>query len=294
MDASKPNGDIFSRIRSSYDSLSATNKKIADYVSSSYDEVVFLSASDLAQQLKTSEAAVVRFSQALGYTGFPDLKRELVSYYREQTTPARKVMRYLDNLTPDGSFYQSLVQREMEYLKDSIHTISIEVLWKAVDALCSASHRYVYSTGVNMGLGHYLTYRLNRFRLKTSSESYSGKEVFEKMPQFTSNDVIVNYGFYQPNREHTVLMRYLRDRGIPNILITDSAVPPMVQDADLVLYARRGPFGVFHSLLVPMAVTNALIIGVAERLGDEALASLQTLSELRKTYTFDQRIPFDS
>lgn len=288
MDENKPNGDIFSRIRSCYDSLSATNKKIADFVSSSYDEVVFLSASDLAQQLKTSEAAMVRFSQALGYTGFPDLKRELVGYYREQTTPARKVKRYLEDIASHDELYKTIIEKEIEFLRNSLKTISGDVLWKAVDVLCSATHRYVYCTGVNSGLGHYLSYRLNRFSLKTTTESYAGKEVYEKMPQITQNDVVVNYGFYQPNREHGVLMRYLKDHGIPNILITDSTVPPMVQDADLVLYARRGPFGVFHSLLVPMAVNNALIIGVAERLGEDALESLQTLSDLRKAYAFNQ------
>ncbi|MCK9547554.1 MAG: MurR/RpiR family transcriptional regulator [Sphaerochaeta sp.] len=288
MDENKLNGDIFSRIRSCYHALSATNKKIADFVSSNYDEVVFISASDLAQQLKTSEAAIVRFSQALGYTGFPDLKRELVGYYREQTTPARKVKRYLEAISPDDEFFRAIIEKDIEYLRNSLNTINSDALWKAVDALCSATHRYVYCTGVNSGLGHYLSYRLNRFCLRTSTESYSGKEVYEKMPQITREDVAVIYGFYQPTREYMMLMRYLKDRGIPNILITDSTVPPMVQDADLILYARRGPFGVFHSQLVPMAVNNALITGVAERLQKDALESLQTLSDLRKTYSIDQ------
>ena len=288
MDANKLSGDIFNRIRSCYNGLSATNKRIADFVSSSYDEVIFISASDLAHLLKTSEAAIVRFSQALGYTGFPDLKRELVGHYREQTTPARKVKRYLEDLSLDDQFYKTIIEKDLEYLRISLNTIDCTVLWKAVDSLCSATHRYVYCTGVNSGLGHYLSYRLNRFCLRTTTASYSGKEVYEKMPQITRKDVVVIYGFYQPNREYMVLMRYLKDRGIPNILITDSTVPPMVQDADLVLFAKRGPFGVFHSQLVPMAVNNALITGVAERLGDDALESLQSLSDLRKTYSISQ------
>lgn len=37
-----------------------------------------------------------------------------------------------------------------------------------------------------------------------------------------------------------------------------------------------------------MAITNALIIGVAENLGDRVMASLRELSEIRITYYHDE------
>ena len=62
----------------------------------------------------------------------------------------------------------------------------------------------------------------------------------------------------------------------------------MVRNAHLVLYAKRGPFGVFLSSLVPMAVTNALIIRVAEKLGEKAMEALRELSDIRTTYYHEE------
>jgi hypothetical protein len=62
----------------------------------------------------------------------------------------------------------------------------------------------------------------------------------------------------------------------------------MVRNAQLVLCAKRGPFGVFQSGIVPLAVTNALIIRVAEKLGDKAMESLRELSEIRTSYYHDE------
>ena len=277
-------GEFFRRVNVRYDSLSATNRKIADYVTTRYDEVIFASAAELAAQLDTSEAAIVRFAQSLGYAGFPDLKRELIRHYREQTSPAEKLERYLDSLSPDDEFYSHVVEREIEYLRGSVPTVDGVTFHQAIRRICDAQHRYVYASGVNAALADYLSFRLNRFRLKTTAETDAGKTIFEKFTHLTTNDVVINYSFYQPSREHEILMDFLHKRHIPNVLVTDTNVPPMVRDADLVLYARRGPFGVFHSLIVPMAITNAIVAAVAETLGPAAIEALQELSDIRRNY----------
>ncbi len=276
---------FFQRLRENYQSLSATYKRIGDYVSAKFDEVIFLSVAQLAEELDTSEAAVVRFAQALGYSGFPDLKKELVNYYRDSVTPAKKVESYLDAIGDQSHLYGAMIQQEIEYLQQSVATLDEETFDKAVERLCNAKHRYIYSIGrANEGLATYFSFRLNRFRLRSTPVSEAGKNLFDKFLLFGQEDLVVNYAFYQPTRDSNALMDYLNRNDIPNLLITDSNIPPMVQDADMVLYARRGPYGVFHSLLVPMAITNALVIAVAQKLGNEAIEALQELNRIRRSY----------
>jgi DNA-binding MurR/RpiR family transcriptional regulator len=277
--------EFFRRVRQQYDSLSATHKKIADYISADIDEVIFMSVADIASKLDTSEAAVVRFAQALGYTGFPDLRKELVRYYRENTNPAKKVESYLNYLRDEPRLYARIVQREIEYLQSSVSAIREETFDRAVNAICGAEHRYVFASGAaNVGLATYLSFRLNRFLLRTTPIRETGKNLFDSFILFRPNDIVINYSFYQPTSESIIIMNFVKKNRIPNLLITDTNIPPMIRDADMVLYARRGPFGVFHSLIVPMAITNALIIGVAQKLGSEALDALNDLSQIRKSY----------
>ena len=59
--------------------MSKSFARLADFLLNSYTEASFMTASELAHALNLDAATVVRFSQRLGYTGFPQLQREIRS-----------------------------------------------------------------------------------------------------------------------------------------------------------------------------------------------------------------------
>jgi DNA-binding MurR/RpiR family transcriptional regulator len=65
------------RIRRERPTMSKSFSKLADYLLDSYVEAAFMTASELAHALNLDAATVVRFSQYLGYAGFPELQREI-------------------------------------------------------------------------------------------------------------------------------------------------------------------------------------------------------------------------
>ncbi len=67
------------RIRRERPEMSKSFSKLADFLLDSYVEAAFMTASELAHALNLDAATVVRFSQFLGYTGFPELQREIRS-----------------------------------------------------------------------------------------------------------------------------------------------------------------------------------------------------------------------
>jgi len=279
----------FTKIRSRYAALPRQQKKIADYVMDHFDEVMFSSITELAGKLQVSEATIVRFARQIGYSGFPELKKDLARYYRLYLNPAERLKRYMGKIhqkNSDEICYESITRKEIQYLEDSMHTISDRVYREAVRAICRAKLRYIYGTGPNRALAEYLTYRLNRFHLRTQAITASGRDLFEELHSVASGDFAVVYSFYKPSLDFKRLTEILKERRIPMLLITDSLVPPMTGSAPLVLYARRGPFGLFHSPLVPMAITNALIIGIADRLGDKAITALKEINEMRRRHHY--------
>ena len=133
-----------------------------------------------------------------------------------------------------------------------------------------------------------LNFRLNRFNLKTVRISETGRNLLEKMVHITDRDFAIVYcyfkSFYKSSYDSEYIMAFLKREKIPNLLITDLQSNPILRSADLVLSAKRGPFGTFQSQIVPMAITNALIIGTAEKLGDDAFTSFDRLEYLRSNY----------
>jgi len=65
------------RIRQERSNMSKSFAKLADFLLDSYVEAAFMTASELAHTLNLDAATVVRFSQHLGYTGYPKLQREI-------------------------------------------------------------------------------------------------------------------------------------------------------------------------------------------------------------------------
>jgi DNA-binding MurR/RpiR family transcriptional regulator len=176
----------------------------------------------------------------------------------------------------------------VDYLSDSVASIDKKSFNAAVRHLCNADTTYVFGSGSNESLASYMCFRLNRFRKKSVLVPDTGKNIFEKFILFTKKDLVVVYAFYKPSTDIVNLLEYVNKKQIPNLLITDTRVPLMVRNAQLVLCAKRGPFGFFQSAIVPMAVTNALIISVAERLGERAMESLRELSEIRTSYYHEE------
>ena len=61
------------KIREYYEHLSRSYRKVADYIMSNYYEVSFMTAAQLAYSVGVDTTTVVRFSQRLGYNGYPEL-----------------------------------------------------------------------------------------------------------------------------------------------------------------------------------------------------------------------------
>ncbi|TET82315.1 MAG: MurR/RpiR family transcriptional regulator [Anaerolineales bacterium] len=65
------------RIRDARPGLSPSFARLADFLLDSYSQAAFLTATELAHVLDVDPATVVRFSQHLGYRGYPEFQREI-------------------------------------------------------------------------------------------------------------------------------------------------------------------------------------------------------------------------
>ena len=82
-----------------------------------------------------SEASIVRFAQALGYSGFHALK---ISLAEDLVSPMLLVH---EDLTPDdgpASAVQKAMTAGMRSLEDTVRILEMPVLEAAVQALCNA------------------------------------------------------------------------------------------------------------------------------------------------------------
>ena len=84
-------------IQARFDECSRSQKDVAQYIVDHLDEAAFQTAEELARRANTSSSTVVRFSQALGFEGFPELQAAAREEYRRvhtktepRTAPAQR------------------------------------------------------------------------------------------------------------------------------------------------------------------------------------------------------------
>jgi DNA-binding MurR/RpiR family transcriptional regulator len=276
------------RLEQHLPSLSKSQQHIANYLLTSYDEAAFLSAADLAQRLEVSEATVVRFAKAIGFDGFPELKRCLQEMYRGQVTPAARLQHKLTELSSSpGDVLTKVIDMEVQYLTEAAHSIAPADLDRAVEILLNARRIFVRGGGPSAILSELLELRLRRLGIFAISITESGRDLVEKLQLIEREDAVVATGFHHVSSELVAVVEQARAVGSRTILITDTLGAAFRDKVDVVLAARRGPVSTFHSLTVPMAITNALILAVAMARPAESLAALDRLQQLRATYGWD-------
>lgn len=280
--------DFRQRMESRFPELTKSERALASYLLANHDEAAFLSAAELALRLGMSQATVVRFARSAGYDGFPSLRREVQSLVRVKAAPAVRLRHKLEELGgSQGQVFSRIVDMEVEYLTEALHSIDQAELDRAVSIILGARRLFAYSSGPSRMLADLAELRLRRFGLMVVAMTASGRDLAETLQLLAPGDAVLATGFLRGTRELVAVLERAHALGCPVIFITDTLQSQYRDRASVVLAARRGPVSTFHSLTVPMAIVNTLILSVAMARSQESVAALERLQHLRADFGLD-------
>lgn len=271
-------------VRKRYDDLTKSGKQIARYVLRNQDEVAFFSASELAERLDLSEATAVRFAQSLGFRGYPDMRQALQKSFRSRVTHSVRLSGRLDDLRQAGDILERLTASEIDYLTQALQTVDRDEMEKGVGLLGERRRVFVFGLGPSVTLVNLLEIRLTRFGRQVISLTTTGREILESLLLMSKEDLLFAIGFFDVTPTLRFVLDYARRCGCSSILLTDTLGSLVGDQADVVLAARRGPVSAFHSLTVPMTIINSLLLALALADRERAVANLDRLDDLRRTY----------
>jgi DNA-binding MurR/RpiR family transcriptional regulator len=280
--------DFRQRLEGHLPDLTKSQQRIASYLLASYDEVAFLPAAELAERLNLSEATLVRFAKAIGYSGFRELRRSLQGLFRAKATPASRLQHKLSELaSSQGDVLSKVLAMEVQYLTEASHSIDLADFDRALEILLDGRRIFVFASGPSGILADLAELRLRRLGILTIAMTESGRHLLEKLQLLRTGDAVLVAGFHHVRPEIVAVLDHARATGCRSVLLTDTLGPALRDKPDVILAARRGPVSTFHSLTVPMSILNALILAVAMARPDESLAALNRLQQLRATSGLD-------
>ena len=275
-------------IRQKYESLSPGQRVLADIFLGEDRDIAFLSGAQLAKKLGTNRSSLVRFAQALGYTGFPDLQRDVQSTIKEELKPSNALTGSLEEIGTNGQrVYSALkhaVDIDLEALRSLSDQITEQKFEKAVDIITSSERIFIFGLGAGESLASFLSFRLRRYGWDVHTLDRGGSILHDHLLLFGETSSLVAFGFHRYPKELSIVLEHARECQMPAVLVTDDPNCPYANVPEVVLTGSRGRFGIMHSLAVPMTISHALALGVSIRYQDKTLAILEALEELRDRF----------
>jgi DNA-binding MurR/RpiR family transcriptional regulator len=259
--------------------LSPKERAVADFYADHREEAAFLSAAEIAERLGTSDATVVRAVKALGYSGIPELKRELISALRARATPAVRLGRSLDDIGEDPLGH--MLELEIELLENA-RSIDRADFARAVDVVAAADRVLAYGLGPNGPLADYLALRLRRFGRPAQAITASGLRLADALLVAQPGDALLLMAYERLDRDAEAVLARANDLALPVVLLTDTLAAKLADRIDVALPALRGRGGTLSGGATTMAILDALLLAVAARDRGRSLAALAELNELRK------------
>lgn len=282
MDKKTQNGSDFTQLISdSYSGLTKSEKRIANFIRKNQDESSFLSAAEVAKRLDLSEATIVRFARTLNYPSYPALRSHLQQHFRERITHSSRLRSRLDDMRETGDIFEKLTVTEIDYLSQALESIDRKEMKKAVELIRTHKRIFVFGLGPSISLVDLMEIRLRRFGKDIVPLRSSGREVLESLLMMNADDLVFVICFFDQNPVLKLVLEHARKTGCKIILLTDTLESILGTKADIILAARRGPVGEFHSLVVPMTIVNALLLSLASEEQERILPILDKLDSLR-------------
>jgi len=134
------------RILQFSESMSANELKLAEFVLKNAPLLRDYSSQQLASTVKVSQSSVIKFSQKLGYSGFPDLKLAITAEIAKGVLPTGSAQKESGNENREDETHE-LHYRKLEYLQAARDQNSRETLLEAVKAIDTSSRLILIAIG---------------------------------------------------------------------------------------------------------------------------------------------------
>jgi DNA-binding MurR/RpiR family transcriptional regulator len=248
-----------------FDDFSRSQKDVARYIVDHLDEAAFQTAEELARRANTSSSTVVRFSQALGFDGYPELQQAAIEEYRHKVAEGAgngnggSGAAALFNF--DHSEFEASLGADYSNIEETARSLTREQV---------ATSRQVLIVGVEQMafFASYLRHLLGLLDIRAEIVASPNQDNIQRLSRMDEDTLLV---VLTAGRAHPLILRALklgRHRRARTLSITDATLSDVAEHSELVLYYSSNGPSYIRSNAALMGLVQALAHGVYAR--DEA------------------------
>lgn len=269
------------KIREYYDHLSRSYRKVADFIMSNYYEVSFMTAAQLAFSVGVDTTTVVRFSQRLGYNGYPELlsdvrdqvKAEIYASYRPQEISA----------TDPAGVFKDRTLHEQSNLKQMLTHMPPKHIEEIADMLDRAQHVVLIAEGYAEAVATMTAQQLRHRGLSAEAVSNDPVKKAAVLMNLNATSLVIGISATSYGTNVARALELARQKGCATLGVIGSLASPVNRVSDRVIYAPTDVAGPLPSIVALVAA----LAGLVQIATKDSLASVDRhISEFNQAYQF--------
>ncbi|MHC5227632.1 MurR/RpiR family transcriptional regulator [Enterococcus sp. LJL99] len=268
--------NIIFTIQDHRQNLPKSEQKIADYIIKHINEVITLSAQELAKKADSSPAAIIRFCHSINVNGFTELKL-LLSANLGATNSENYTE--VEDSESTAAIKQKLQSRIVHVLERTTEALNEQAIDEAVLAIEEASVIYVYGLGASSLVAQDIYQKFTRL----------GKMVFCTLDHLLlasaigtnhSKSILICISNSGMTSEVIALAELAKKSGTMLIALTKNSASSLAEKGDILLVTAEADEAPLRSaatvsLTAQLYVVDVLFFAYASKNYDESIEKVQ-------------------
>jgi DNA-binding MurR/RpiR family transcriptional regulator len=259
---------------------SPTYQQIAAFLTQNPNEIGVYSVNALAERCGVHASSLVRFAQLLGFSGFKELQavfqRRLMTAAPGFEARAERLRAELGAQSAPGvrGLLRDTVVRDIAALEALLADAEEGALERAVDLLAAAGTIYLLGQLRSEPIVLLMRYILTMLGRRAVLLDPAGGLATHMARTMGPGDALVAVSFRFYATEVVDIAEAVAAAGAPIVAITDSTLSPLAKSAAVLFAVPEPEYTFARSLAAPVCLAQALMLGLAARLGGGGAARI--------------------
>lgn len=274
-----------SQLRALFDGphLSPGQRRIAQFLIENFTEAAMLSITDLAERVGVSQPSVTRFATAVGFSGYPALRERLqaIALGTRGTGVVAEVNR--------ANELQAAVDAEIANLENLRRDFADpDQVIETGRALSESAPLTVLGLRISASLAEYFAYAARRLHPDVRLITRGGSVAYDALLQSREAGGTWVLAFSMPRHAQETLtaLGVARGAGLKVALVTDLALGPLADEADVTFATGTGSRLVFDSYAAPGVMAAALLQAMSDAGPERTQARLEEYEQVAERHRF--------
>jgi DNA-binding MurR/RpiR family transcriptional regulator len=253
-------------IESRFDECSRSQRDVAQYIIDHLDEAAFQTAEELARRANTSSSTVVRFSQALGFEGFPELQHAAREEYRRAHTLSPMTGEAPAPLfSLDQTPFEASLAADHANVEETARKVSRANVDRAIAAIASADRILIAGSDQMAFFASYMRHLLMLLDVRAELVASPSQEALSRLARIDSDTLVIGLSAGRPHALVLRAMKLARHRKSPTIAITDATMSEVAKLAQIKLYYSSNSPAFVRSHVALLTMIQAIAYGIYSR-----------------------------